>query len=113
MFYLNLPKEKMEDINLELRLTEKTLFANEKGFNLDDSLFSAEVSRPLDTSNENERALTLYYGGEKGTVPKEEMENIYLFLEKQRLSDRINVSSSEYEFPNITLLGEIKVKVYS
>jgi hypothetical protein len=103
----------MKNINLEVRLNEKSLHANEKVFNLDNSFFSAEISRPLDTENKNERALTLYYKGEKETIPEEELENIYYFLEEQKLVDRINVSSSEYGFPNVSLFGKMDVKIYS
>lgn len=103
----------MRNINLEVRLTEKSLSVNKKLFELSDSIFSAEILKPLGTDNRNERVLTLYYEDKKDGIGEEEMENIYLFLKNQKLCDKINVYASEDDFPNVSLLGEMKIKIYS
>jgi len=103
---------KMEKaINLEVRLTKKTLAVNGKKLSLDNSLLSAEVSRIQ--SRKDERELTLQYMGKKGTTPYHEIMNIYSLIKEQRLSERIEVSSCKYNPPNVSLVGKINATIYS
>jgi len=98
-------------IELEVKISEKLLFANKAKLKLADSLFAVEICEVFDT--DNKYALTLQYQGSREVIPTDEMENITIFLEEQRLSDKIEVSSNDCNFQNVSLIGEMKAVVYS
>tara|TARA_Y100000310_G_C20212162_1_gene591837 strand:+ start:80 stop:412 length:333 start_codon:yes stop_codon:yes gene_type:complete len=103
---------------LNVSLTEKVLSVQGKKLQLDDTLFSAEVSRIL--NEDGEYALTFSYEKGKDGEIISECENIYSFLEAQRLTDRqdeLEVTScgiqKGIDFPNVSICGRMKATIHS
>lgn len=95
---------------LEVMLSDKKLCLNGDYMNLDPRLISAEAPEISDPSEET--ALTLIYQGKKNEPFELEMERIYNHFEKNGYSDdTINVSSSGYGLPNVSLVGVMDVSI--
>ena len=94
-----------------MRLADKVLSVNGKEIKLDDSLFSAGISRVL--NRENEKALEMKYNTQEEDFIDDEAGDIHTFLEEQGLADRIEVNwYTEEKFPTVALVGEYNATIY-
>jgi len=100
----------MENIQLEMRLSDKILSVNGKEIKLDDSLFYAGTGKVL--NRENEKALELkYHNLDEGFID-DEVSDMHDFLEELELTDRIDLNWSDDKYPTIALVGEYKATIY-
>ena len=104
----NLP----DNLQLELKLRSKILSLNGKPLKLEDTLFSAELTRVID--HEDDTSLELRYQNRNPDFLKNEAENIYLFLDQENAADKISVNFySEIDFPTIALVGRYSVNIHN
>ncbi len=103
----------MKNLHLEIILCDKTLVINgKKKYQLEESLFAAELTRVL--NRENELALELRYQNKDKGFIIEESENIYRFLECEKAGDRIDVNFyPEWDFPTIALVGSYTANIHA
>ncbi len=99
----------MANPKLEVRLKDKQLFLDGDFMRLDYRLISAETPKISDPSEEI--VLTLRYEGKRNEQFELEIERIYELVNKKRYSDRINVSSSGYGLPNVSLVGVMDTSI--
>ncbi len=102
----------MADLQLELRLSEKTLFVNGTKIELDKSLFAGEISQVL--NRKDQKAFELRYTSKGEDFACEEADRVHAFLEQGSLQERIEVYAyPEADFPTIALVGNFKARIYS
>ncbi len=80
---------KNQNIEIAVRLNQKTLSINGKSLRLEDNLAGAESSKISDSPYET--ALELKYSKQKDFSPENEGDKVYSFLEQYKLSDKIKV----------------------
>lgn len=105
-----------QNIEIAVRLNQKTLSVNGKSLRLENNLDGAESSRISNSLHET--ALELKYSKQKDFSPENEGDKIYSFLEQYELSDKIDVhfySEGDFDaevFPAVALTGEFNAAVY-
>lgn len=102
----------MEDLDIKVNLSEKSLLANDKKLKLEDSLTEADISN---VPNTGEKVLKLNYLSKEGFSVHDEFNKIVKFLEEQNLLGKIKVYSNpieEEKFYIISLIGNINAEIY-
>jgi len=105
-----------QNIEIAIRLNQKTLSINRKSLRLENNLARAESSKILNSPHET--ALELKYSKQKDFSPEDEGDKIYSFLEQYKLLDKIDVnfySKEDFDtevFPAVALTGEFNANVY-
>ncbi len=105
-----------QNVEIVVRLNQKTLSVNGKSLKLEDNLVGAESSRIPNSPYET--ALELNYSKQKDFSPEDEGNKIYSFLEQYNLQDKVGVnfySGEDFDtnvFPAVALTGEFDAKVY-
>ena len=104
-----------QNIEIAVRLDQKTLFVNGKSLKLEDNLVEAESSKTPNSPYET--ALDLKYLKQDDFSSEDEAEKIYLFLKPYGFSDKIEVNFKENDddlpvFPAIGLAGDFNATIY-